>query len=70
MKKILFIILLIFAIFNILVNVNYELAMSKARNSEGSDLAIEQSLSDYGFRAAWDENITYSDKIQALFNNY
>lgn len=46
---------------------NYQNANKAAINSEGTDLAIEQAMSLYGFNLAWDETPTITDKILALF---
>jgi hypothetical protein len=52
-----------------LAQMNYELAISAARHSEGSDLAIEQALKPYGFTGDIWQDITTTDKINALFTN-
>lgn len=60
-------ILFISAIILIGAEVNYQSANIAAKNSEGTDLAIEQALSLYGFNLSWDEEPTMIQKIVAVF---
>ena len=60
-------ILFISAIILIGAEVNYQSANIAAKNSEGTDLAIEQALSLYGFNLSWYEEPTMIQKIVAVF---
>lgn len=65
------IILLLTAILLSFAQLNYECAIEAAINSEGSDIAIENAMYQYGFNVeALDPNEpTTTDKVKALFNH-
>lgn len=48
---------------------NYQCAIEASINSEGSDIAIETAMYQYGFNLAWHEEPTLTDKVKALFNH-
>lgn len=51
-----------------MAQVNYLNACKAASQSEGSDMAIEQAMSAYGFNTPWHEVPTVGEKIKALFH--
>ncbi len=63
------IIFLIVAVILSASEMNYTMANNAAINSEGTDLAIVEALSAYGFELDWYEEPTTTDKIKALFNH-
>lgn len=63
------IILLLIAIVLTFAQLNYDSAIEAAKQSEGTDLAIVEALSAYGFELDWYEEPTTTDKIKALFNH-
>lgn len=51
-----------------MAELNYAKAIKAAKSSEGTDLAIESTMAQYGFKKAWHEEITLLDKVSALLN--
>ena len=70
MKKLLLsILLLIIAVILSFAQLNYECALQEARESEGSDSAIEQAMAQRGFNLTWyAPEPTTIQKVKALFN--
>lgn len=63
------ILFLIIAVILSAAELNYKCAIEAAKQSEGSDIAIVEALSNYGFNLDWYEEPTTTDKIKALFNH-
>lgn len=70
LKIIMIVLMLIetFGVLNMAAEKNYQDALFYARQSEGTDSAIEQAMSEHGFNVAWHETPNQLDKIKALFN--
>ena len=49
-----------------LAETNYQRAIHAAKNSEGTDAAIEESMRGFGFEKDSMEEITFTDKIAAI----
>lgn len=69
MKACLFIIVCVVCGVLLAAETNYLMAVNAAENCEGTDLAIEETMSEYGFSVdAFDDEPSMSAKVTALRN--
>jgi hypothetical protein len=66
MKKSILFLAIAFTIVCAASEINYEYAIDRACNSDGTDYGVEMAMMEHGFPVTWHEDITFKEKLWAL----